>query len=64
MKTLNLYEVTFENTVGEAVTINVAAEAPAKAKKQTTQYSKSVTKVTRCKRVGNVNVPVVVPAGL
>ena len=64
MKTLNLYEVSFENKVGDAVTINVAADTPSKAKKQTVQYSKTITKITRCKRIGNVNVPLGVPAAL
>jgi len=66
MRTMNLYEVTVESKAGDALTLtmHVAAVTAGKAKKQTQQYSKTIRKVTKCKRIGNVWVPLVIPAGL
>jgi hypothetical protein len=44
--------------------VNVAAETKSAAMKQTKEYSATITKVTGVERIGNVSVPLVLPAGL
>ena len=63
MKTLNLYEVTYESASG-IHSFNVAAITAAKAKKQTKEYYFTATRIISAKRLGNVNVPLLIPAGL
>lgn len=62
MKTLNLYSVTLKSKSGK-LTLNVAAETQTKAKQQTKTYMPGHS-VRSAKRVGNVNVPLILPAGL
>lgn len=64
MKTLNLYSVEYLTSSGAIRSFNVAAETTRAAKKQTKEYSQTITKVLRAVRTGNVNVPVNLPAGL
>ena len=62
MKTLNLYIVTLKDKSGK-FTLNVAAATLAKAKQQTKNYMVA-GHVVCAKRIGNVNVPLTLPAGL
>ena len=64
MKTLNVYNVAFERKKGDIGRLWVAAVDKKRAKKQTKEYSATITKVISVKRIGNVNVPLVLPAGL
>jgi hypothetical protein len=64
MKTLNLYSVSFEAQSGARRNLNVAAETKSAATKQTKTYSETITKVISVERIGNVNVPLTMPAGL
>jgi hypothetical protein len=64
MKTLNLYEVTFKTVSDAKRSLNVAAATKKAARQQTKDYSKTITSVSTVERLGNVNVPLVLPAGL
>ena len=64
MKTLNLYRVEYATISGAGRSFNVAAPTKAAAKRQTKEYSRTIKKVTGVERLGNVNVPVALPAGL
>lgn len=62
MKTLNLYSVSYKTQSGAKRSLNVAAETKGAATNQTRNYSKTITKVTGVERIGNVNVPLSLPA--
>jgi hypothetical protein len=64
VKTLNLYSVSYKTQSGAQRSLNVAAQTKSAATKQTKQYSATITKVTGVERIGNVNVPLTLPAGL
>ena len=64
MKTLNLYKVSFNGVIAGEMSLLVAARTGAAAKRQTKEYYSSITKFTGVERLGNVNVPVNLPAGL
>jgi hypothetical protein len=64
MKTLNLYTVSFATISGAEHSLNVAAATKKAARQQVKDYSKTVTAVRTVERIGNVNVPVQLPAGL
>jgi hypothetical protein len=64
MKTLNLYNVSYKTQSGAQRSLNVAAETKSAVMKQTKAYSETITKVISVERIGNVNVPLTMPAGL
>jgi hypothetical protein len=64
MKTLNLYRVEYATISGAERSFNIAAPTKAAAKRQTRDYSKTITKVTGVERLGNVNIPVALRSGL
>jgi hypothetical protein len=59
MKTLKLFNVTFEGMGLKRMTLPVAAKDKKAAEKQTLEYSKTVKRVFSTKQIGVVNVPVV-----
>ena len=59
MKTLKLFNVTFEGMGLKRMTLPVAAKDKKAAERQTLEYSKTVKRIFSAKQIGVVNVPVV-----
>jgi len=64
VKTMNLYHVEYSTISGAKRSFFVAAPNVKEARKQTKDYSSTITTVTSIERLGNVNVPVNLPSGL